>query len=335
MDTLREKNILNDLIKEKKLLGYMKINKSFWRNKKVLITGHTGFKGSWLTLLLKELDCNIIGYSLKPEKKSLFNEINLKNIISYFNNINDFEKLNKVINKHKPSIVFHLAAQPLVIESYKNPYNTFDTNVFGSLNIIENIKINKFIKSSIIVTTDKCYKNKNNKQKFVETDSLEGKDPYSWSKVCTEYIAKSYANDYFDKKNIGFSTARAGNVIGLGDYGKDRIITDIIQSMNQNKIIKIRNPNSIRPWQNVLDALFGYILLAQKSFNTNKFNGAWNFGPIKNDGLNVEQITKMMIKKTKYNKSYKIIKSDFEEAKYLFLNSAKSAKELNWKPFFL
>ncbi len=311
----------------------MIINKKFWKNKKILITGHTGFKGSWLILILKSLGSNIIGYSLHPEKKSLFNELILrKEIKNYYNDINDYKSFNKVLKKHKPQIIFHLAAQPLVIDSYKDPYYTFQTNVLGTLNVIENIKNISSIKSSVIVTTDKCYKNLNNKKKFKESDNLGGKDPYSWSKVCAEYIAESYINNYFNNKNIGLSTVRAGNVIGLGDYGKHRIIKDIIESFNNNKIIKLRYPKSIRPWQNVVDALLGYIILAEKSYNNKKYNGAWNFGPDKDEKITVEEITKKMIKLQNFKKGYKLVKNNFNEAKYLFLDSSKSLKQLKWKP---
>ena len=279
------------------------------------------------------MGANVKGYSLKPEKKSLFNEIGLKKkMYSILGDIRNYKKLNYEINNFKPEIIFHLAAQPLVLESYKDPLTTFQTNIMGTINLIESIKLNKFIKSSIIVTTDKCYRNNENKKKFVESDTLGGKDPYSWSKVCTEYIVKQYKENYFDKSKKSISTVRSGNVIGSGDYGKDRIIPDIIKSINNNKVILIRNPKSTRPWQDVLDALFGYIILAEKQYNNSTFSGAWNFGPNNNKAISVKQIVDTFIKLISYKKKYKIIKKKFEkESKYLMLNSNKSKLLLNWK----
>ncbi len=310
----------------------MQINKKFWKNKKVFITGHTGFKGSWLSAILIHLNCKVMGYSLSPQNKSLFNQINLnKKIINNYSNVKDFNLLNKKISEFNPDILFHLAAQPLVIESYKDPLNTFETNILGTLNVLESIKLNKSIKSAIIITTDKCYKNLNKQIRFKESDPLGGNDPYSWSKVCAEYITSEYRKIFSNNKKLGISTVRAGNVIGAGDYGKNRIITDVIESINNDNKIILRNPKSIRPWQNVMDALFGYIILSEKSYGNLKYNGAWNFGPNNKKLESVENITKKLIKLSNFNKGYKILKNKQSESSYLNLNSEKSMKKLNWK----
>ncbi len=310
----------------------MQINKKFWKNKKVFITGHTGFKGSWLAKLLIYLDAKVIGYSLREEKKSLYKELYLnKNLINIYANVKDYEKLKFEVNKHKPDIIFHLAAQPLVLESYRNPFETFETNIMGTLNLLEIIKNKKNIKNAIIITTDKCYKNDNKNKKFKETDELGGKDPYSWSKVCAELITNQY-REHFQKTNITLCTVRSGNVIGPGDYGKDRIIPDIIKSINSNLNIVIRNPKATRPWQDILDVICGYIILAEKSYKNKFFNGSWNFGPNNIKEISVLDIVKKIIKLKKYKKNYKIINyKNAKEAKYLMLNSNKAKKQLNWK----
>ena len=310
-------------------------NKEFWKNKKVFITGHTGFKGAWLCVLLHFFGAKITGYSLKPQKKSLFNLANISGIIlkSYFDDIRDHSKLKSAISKSNADIVFHLAAQPLVSESYKNPKNTFDTNILGTINIIESIKDLKNIRSVIIVTTDKVYdvhKNKN----FKETDLLGGSDPYSMSKVCCELICESYYKSYkkFDKKII--ATARAGNVIGGGDYSKDRIVPDIFRSYNKNTDILLRNPNHVRPWQHVLEPLMGYLILAEKMYKkelTNKVQN-WNFGPNQSDCKTVryvaENFSKNLLIKVKVKKN----KIKIKETSLLRLNNTKSKKYLGWAP---
>ena len=307
---------------------------NFWKNKKVFITGHTGFKGCWLAIILLNFGAQIKGYSLKPEKNSLYNDINLsKKINSKYGDIRDINILKKEINNFKPEFLFHLAAQPLVLNSYKDPYNTFSTNILGTLNVLECIKDQKSIKSSIIVTTDKCYQNQEKKKIFSETDSLGGKDPYSWSKVCAEYLTETYLKEFLCNSKSNIATVRGGNVIGAGDYGKSRIVPDIIRSIKNNKIIKIRNPKSIRPWQHVIDCLSGYVNLSKKLYKDKKYCGAWNFGPNIKNNYTVNEITKTLIKICKYKKKYKVEKdSSSKEAKYLLLSNKKAKKYLGWKP---
>ena len=252
----------------------LKKNKSlkFWMNKKVLVTGHTGFKGGWLSLWLSHLGADVLGYSLKPNvKKNFFNAVNLSNEInSIIGNIKDYNKLKKVINKYRPEIIFHMAAQPLVIDSYEDPRNTYETNVMGTLNILEAIRSDKGTKAFINITTDKCYLNNSSKKDFIESDPLGGHDPYSSSKACSEILTSSFRDSFFkNKNNTNIATARAGNVIGGGDWSKNRIIPDILNSIYSSKKINIRNPLSIRPWQHVLEPLYGYMLLAEKLYSKN------------------------------------------------------------------
>jgi len=316
----------------------VKINnlKNFWKNKKVLVTGHTGFKGSWLIIILNLLGAKVYGYSLKPNKKSLFNEINGDKIIqkNFYGNLNDFKNLKLKINQIKPNVVFHLAAQPLVIESYKNALNTHTTNIMGTVNLLEICRKTKSIDSIVVVTTDKVYKIKSNKNNFSEDDELGGDDPYSASKACSEIVTLSYIKSFFNNSRLRFkvSTARSGNVIGGGDYSKNRLVPDIINSVNNQKKLIIRNPKSIRPWQHVVEPLIGYILLAQKQVQKKiNINPSWNFGPEKNNFLSVLKIVNISKKFEKIN--LKIINDNkFKETFILKLKNKKSKEILNWKP---
>ena len=280
------------------------INKSFWKNKRVLITGHTGFKGGWLSLWLKILGAEVAGYSLNPiTKKNFFNSTKIKKIFKfdYRKNIQNFKDLSSCIDKFKPEIIFHLAAQPQVLESFSKPLDTTNTNIMGTANLLEVAKNKKFIKSIVIVTTDKVYKNTNKKVRFSENDPLGGDDLYSASKSCADIISISYAKSFYKKSNCSIATARAGNCIGGGDWTKYRILTDCSESFLKNKNLHIRNPNSRRPWQHVLEPLSGYIILAQKLYKKNGYNytGAWNFGPNRQRHLKVRQFAELLKKKLK------------------------------------
>ena len=272
--------------------------KKFWSKKRVLITGHTGFKGSWLSIILTYLNSTVDGYSLKPKKNSLFNKsmILQKLNSNTYANINDSTRLKKKIRDCKPEIIFHLAAQPLVIESYKDPLKTLNTNIIGTANLLESIRNIKSIKSVVIITTDKVYKIKKNNRLYKELDQLGGFDPYSASKVGAEIVVESYIKSFFENSNLRnrISTARAGNVIGGGDFSENRLIPDIVSAINNKKKLKVRNPNHIRPWQHVLDPLMGYLILAEKQY-TNKMDNnehTWNFGPKKNNFKKVIDIVK-------------------------------------------
>ena len=310
---------------------------NFWKGKNVFITGHTGFKGSWLCLLLKYLGANVTGYSLKPlNKKNLFSEAKIKNLInkSIIADIRNKNKLFSELKKSKANIVFHLAAQALVIESYLNPIDTFKTNIIGTANILDCISKINSINSSVIITSDKVYDIKKNKI-FKESDLLGGIDPYSASKVCSEHVFLAYVNSFFkNSRKRSIATARAGNVIGGGDYSKDRLIPDIIKSVKLKRKILIRNPKSIRPWQHVLDPISGYINLAEKLYK-NRFSQthSWNFGPNVQNCKTVKYIANKIAYKT--NSKIKIIKEKtnlFKETVLLRLDNRKAKKMLKWYP---
>ena len=315
------------------------LNINFWKNKRVFITGHTGFKGSWLCIFLNLLGAKIVGYSLKPKSQpNLFDLAKVKKILqkSVIADVRDYKKLYSEIKRSNANILFHLAAQPLVRYSYLYPKKTFDTNMSGTLNILECVRKIKKVRSTIIITSDKVYDISNNKI-FKETDKLGGTDPYSVSKVCCEYIFSSYINSFF-KENFKqrLATVRAGNVIGGGDYSEDRLIPDIYASAKKTKKIILRNPQSVRPWQHVLEPLSGYLILAQYLYN-NKLREQiqnWNFGPNLSSCKSVryvaERFAKALNLKIKIFKSKnKIFKS---ETNLLRLNNLKSRKYLNWKP---
>ena len=310
-------------------------NISFWNNKKVLITGHSGFKGSWLSLWLSELGANITGISLPPENQpNLFDLLNLNTLIdSRMMDIRKTKEIKKLIDQISPDIIFHLAAQPLVIDSYKNPKYTWETNVMGTISILESLKIIKNKCIVIFVTTDKVYKNRNWNYGYRENDILGGHDPYSSSKAASEIAIASWRSSYFNEKSdIHIASARAGNVIAGGDWSSNRIIPDIIRSLSENKPIMIRNPNATRPWQHVLESLSGYILLAENLHQDgNNFSSAYNFGPNASSNKSVLELAKEV---TKYwPGEIKLLEGEktFHEANKLNLVTDKSFQELKWK----
>ncbi len=308
---------------------------NFFKNKKVLITGHTGFKGSWLSFIMIQSGAKVMGISDKIQNKELFSQLNVKKKIYKHEivNITDFKKLSQKIKNFEPEIVFHLAAQAIVSDSYINPLNTFNTNIMGSINLLQSCLKVKSIKSIIYVTSDKCYENNGWVWGYKETDSLGGVDPYSASKASAEIIFSSFLRSYIENNNkLGAASVRAGNVIGGGDWSKDRLVPDIIRSLKKSSPIVIRNPNSTRPWQHVLEPLSGYILLAKKLYREpKKYSGSWNFGPNNNDNMNVQEITKEFIKS--FGKGKMIIKKNKNfghEASLLQLNCDKANRILGW-----
>lgn len=315
-------------------MGLEQILRKNYSGKKVFITGHTGFKGTWLIAILKILNASVKGYSLKPEKKSLYRSINGDRLChSIIGDIRNTNKLVSEITAFKPDYIFHLAAQSLVRASYDKPIYTYDVNALGTANLLyASLKLDR--KSAIIiVTTDKVYENSNKNVSFTESDRLGGYDPYSASKVCAEIITDSFQKS-FPKRNIGIASARAGNVIGGGDWSNDRIIPDIITALHNNRPVILRNPDSIRPWQHVLDVLQGYLLLAGKLHSyPQKFKGAYNFGPSKEKSISVEYLTRRAIShwgegNFKYSKEVNAV----HEFSTLKLDSSKAMKKLNWSP---
>jgi len=322
----------------------MKLNfNNIYKNKKVLITGHTGFKGSWLSLWLTKVGANVIGYSLEPPTEpNLFDALRLdKKLIHIIGDVRNEEKLFSIFEKYKPEIVFHLAAQPLVRLSYTQPKLTYETNIMGTINVLEVVRKTKSVKVCIIITTDKCYENKEWIYGYREIDPMGGYDPYSSSKACAELVVSAYRNSFFSPKdygkihNITLSSVRAGNVIGGGDWGEDRLIPDCIKTLSQNKIINIRNPQATRPWQYVLEPLSGYLLLGSKMYKYGKrYSSAWNFGPNDNDIITVKEIVKSLIKNWD-NGDYKVdTSSQPHEAGLLKLDTSKARTFLGWKPVY-
>ncbi len=311
--------------------------KKIFKNKKVIVTGHTGFKGSWLTLCLKYLGAEVLGISKNiPTKPSNFISSKVyKGIKSKKINIKDFKKVKKIINQFKPDFIFHLAAQSLVNTSYKDPRDTWQTNLIGTINVLESIRyLNKRV-IAVIITSDKAYKNVEKKEGYKETDLLGGEDPYSASKSSAEIAIQSYYKSYLKrKKNIFLGVARAGNVIGGGDWSKDRLIPDCVRAWSKGKTVFIRNPKSTRPWQHVLEAVWGYIFFSAKLNFISNLNGqAFNFGPNTSKNFKVIDVIKVIkkywshIKYIVQNKKQK----KFHESSLLKLNCKKAKKNLKWK----
>jgi len=314
---------------------------NIYKGRKVFITGHTGFKGSWICLLLHKLGADVYGYALDPPTNpSLFIEANVGEIItSTIGDIRDYKFLLQTIKEIQPEIIIHMAAQPLVMESYKNPRETYEINVMGTVNIFESARQVESVKVILNITTDKCYENKEWHWGYRENEPMGGYDPYSSSKGCSELITGAFRNSYFnidsfEKHGIVIASARAGNVIGGGDWAADRLIPDFIRSIIEGEQLKIRNPYSIRPWQHVLEPLSGYITLVAKMSDIGiKYSGAWNFGPDDRDAKNVEWITNKLCELWGNGISYEIdINPQPHEASYLKLDCSKANNELLWFP---
>ncbi len=313
---------------------------SIFKGKKILITGHTGFKGAWLSLWLNRLGADVTGYALKPPTKPSFFEIcHVEDEVnSIIGDVRDFDKLQAVFAKYKPEIVFHMAAQSLVRYSYERPLETFETNIMGTANILEACRHSSSVRVIINVTSDKCYENRELNRGYKENDRMGGSDPYSSSKGCAELISTAYAKAFFSvkdkKQRIFLASVRAGNVIGGGDWASDRLIPDCIRAFAKNKPVIIRNPFAVRPWQHVLDPLFGYLLLAKNLCeNRLEFIGGWNFGPNNGDIKPVRWLVGVLVKQWKGGASREIEKSNtFHEAHCLKLNSAKAKTKLGWRP---
>lgn len=309
----------------------------FYKNKRVFITGHTGFKGSWLSKILVMAGAKVAGYSLElKDKPRLYNLLDAKDEIkTTFGDIRDVELLKKAMKEFKPDIVFHLAAQPIVRESYANPRYTYEVNVMGTINVLEAIRECDSVKSFVNITTDKVYLNREWVWGYREDERLCGYDPYSNSKSCSELVTYSYLNSFFkDNENIAISTARSGNVIGGGDFAKDRIIPDCCRAAAKNEEIIVRNPYSTRPYQHVLDCLNGYLTLAEKQYNNRELAGNYNFGPNDESCINTGNLVDMFCKLWKINKATwkNVYDGGPHEAQFLKLDCSKAKSKLEWMP---
>ncbi len=315
---------------------------NLFKGKKVLITGHTGFKGAWLAIWLKELGAHVIGYALDPStEQDCFVLSNIKHdMVDIRGDIRDSDKLDDLFKRHKPEIVFHLAAQPLVKYSYQQPKYTYEVNVIGTLNVLESVRTTDETKVGIMITSDKCYEDKESIWGYRECDPVGGYDPYSSSKGCCELLVSSYRNSFFhinryDEHQKAIASARAGNVIGGGDWSGDRLLPDCIRALKSNKEIVIRNPEYIRPWQHVLEPLSGYLHLASKMFeNGPRYSGAWNFGPELNCAASVEEIVNRVIKLWGNGNwvASGNVPASLHETKLLSLDICKAKHELHWQP---
>lgn len=319
------------------------MNTGFWKNKKVLVTGHTGFKGSWICLWLQKLGSHVVGYSLgPPTNPSLFNKAKVADGMSSIKgDIRNLDHFQSTIKKFKPEIVIHMAAQPLVRYSYENPIETYSTNVMGTVNLFEAIRKVGGVRVVVNITSDKCYENKEWLWGYRESEPMGGYDPYSSSKGCAELVTAAYINSYFNSENyshhgVAIASARAGNVIGGGDWADDRLIPDIIRAHMENRNVTIRNPDAIRPWQHVLEPLHGYLNLAQKLWEDGvSYSGAWNFGPNDEDAKPVSWIVNHITKSWGGEVAWVLEKNEQpHEANYLKLDCSKAKIRLDWRPIW-
>jgi CDP-glucose 4,6-dehydratase len=317
------------------------MNPSFWQGKRVLLTGHTGFKGSWISLWLQSLGAQVTGYALAPSTNpSLFEIADVaQGMTSVIGDIRDLTNLQAVFAKHKPEIVIHMAAQPLVRHSYQNPVETYATNVMGTVHVLEAVRNTPGVKAVVNITTDKCYENREWVWGYRETEPMGGFDPYSNSKGCAELVSAAYRSSFFNANNydlhgVALATVRAGNVIGGGDWAQDRLIPDILTAFEQGKKVEIRNPHAIRPWQHVMEPLRGYLTLAEQLFERGPiFAEAWNFGPHDEDAKPVGWIVEQMSALWVGDAQWQVDTSDHpHEAHHLKLDISKARSLLDWHP---
>ena len=314
-----------------------KVNPNFWKGKRVFLTGHTGFKGSWLSLWLQQIGAEVKDFSLNPPTTpSLFAEANVaQQMQSEVGDIRDFSKLSESIRSFNPDVLLHLAAQPLVRLSYKEPIETYSTNVMGTVNVLEASRYASHLKAIVVITTDKCYENREWEWGYRENEPMGGHDPYSNSKGCAELVVSAYRRSFFHTNDTAaVASARAGNVIGGGDWAEDRLIPDILRAFEKQQPVIIRNPLSTRPWQHVLEPLSGYLVLAQQLYNQGKtFAEGWNFGPKDDDCQPVQWILDKMVYFWGEGAHYQIDNSEQpHEANFLKLDCSKAASRLKWHP---
>lgn len=314
---------------------------SFYKGKNVLVTGHTGFKGAWMCEVLLHAGAKVIGYALEaPTQPNLFELLSLnEQMCSIIGDIRDLNKMKSVFQKTKPEIVIHMAAQPIVREAYRNPAYTYDVNVMGTVNVLECIRLNECVKSFVNVTTDKVYKNKEWEWGYRENEELNGYDPYSNSKSCSELVTDSYKHSFFKDRTVSVSTMRAGNVIGGGDFAEDRIIPDCVRAAVKGKDILIRNPYAVRPFQHVLEPIMAYLMVAAKQYENKEFAGNYNVGPNEEDCISVGTLVEIFCKKWEKISGQKLIWSSHDvkgpyEANMLKLDCSKLKKTFGWKPIW-
>ena len=314
------------------------VDRQFWNKKKAFVTGHTGFKGGWLTTWLLEMGAEVAGYALKPNTAPCFFHLcglgdRVRSVIA---DIRDADALKRAIQDSQTEIVFHLAAQPLVRRSYQDPVETFSTNVMGTVNLLDAVRLTPSVKSVVVVTSDKCYESKERIEGYREDDPMGGHDPYSASKGCAELVTTAYRRSYFADKSspVAVASVRAGNVIGGGDWGKDRLVPDAVRALRQNQPLVVRNPTAVRPWQHVLEPLAGYLMLAEQLYREkDPWAGAWNFGPLDQDAVPVATLADMVFRLWgtggwQTNKD----QQQPHETQHLALDSSKARHTLGWRP---
>jgi len=314
------------------------VDRRFWNKKQVLVTGHTGFKGGWLSTWLLDMGAEVVGYALKPDTDPCFFNVcslsdRLRSVIA---DVRDQDALTCVLQQSQPEIVFHLAAQSLVRRSYQNPIDTFATNVMGTVHLLDAVRRTPSVRAVIVVTSDKCYENVERIEGYREDDPMGGHDPYSASKGCAELVTSAYRRSYFSDKNnpVAVASARAGNVIGGGDWGEDRLVPDAVRALQQNQPLVVRNPEAVRPWQHVLEPLDGYLMLAERLYREREpWTGAWNFGPRDEDAVPVATLADMVFRI--WGKGSRQASTDHtqpHETHFLKLDCSKAGHILGWRP---
>jgi len=312
------------------------MNPAFWHGKTVFVTGHTGFKGGWLSLWLHRLGARVTGYALEPPTQpNLFEVAGLaRSIDSIAGDVRDLKALRQSLLRAKPQFVFHLAAQALVRESYADPVDTYSTNVMGTVNVLEAVREAESVRATVIVTSDKCYENRERVRGYREDEAMGGHDPYSSSKGCAELVTAAYQRSFFSRSGMPVASARAGNVIGGGDWGRDRLVPDALRAFSAGETLRVRNPEAVRPWQHVLDPLNGYLTLAERLWDEGlAYSGAWNFGPVDGDDRPVSWIVEELVRRWGDGATWRIDEAPQpHESGLLKLDCSKARQQLDWHP---